>query len=459
MKLGGRVLKSMVLVNQVKLVTQTRDKLIGAIDDENIGLYCGSLGDYDDGNEITVASINTVEKTTPFLHLLIIDEAHNAENSLVYQNFILRLREKNPNLKIVRFTATPFTASGGYIFGQDKEIKRITYRKTLKEMIAAGFIVDPIFQSTKEGFDTSKLRKRKGDFVQKDVEKLSKDQEKIKLQVADALPRLSGRNKIVWSCTCIEHAELVQEEISKYEAATIIHSKLKKGEQKLNIDEFEKGSVRHITSVTMVSEGYDYDAIHAIVNMRPMRSPVLYVQLCGRGLRLFPGKKDCLFLDYGEVVEALGHPNNPVVNDPKSKANKAEKKAIICPSCEHFIFLPASHCKNCAYELYKEETKPVDRTKKLTTTAGNHTFNNKLKKEDTIKLMQWTIEDDYVSRAGNKCLKITYMTLLNTYIDYIKIGTYAHKQFVEEQSIYKRCPVKIKIERDGKWTNVTKRFY
>ena len=459
MRSKDRNLKAMILVNQVKLVTQTRDKLIGAIDEENIGLYCGSLGDYDSGSEITVASINTVEKITPFLHLLIIDEAHNAENSATYQNFIKRLRTANPNLKIVRFTATPYTAQSGYIFGKDKEIKRITYRKTLQEMIGAGFIVEPIFQSTKEGFDTSKIRKRRGEFILKDLEKISKDQEKIRLQVADALPRLSGRKKVVWSCTCIEHAELVQKEISIYEAATTIHSKLKSGEQRLNIQEFEEGSVRHITSVTMVSEGYDFEAIDAIVCMRPTRSPVLYVQLCGRGLRLFPGKKNCLFLDYGEVVENLGHPNNPVVNDPNKKSNKAEKKAIICPACEHFVFLPAKDCRQCGYEFFKEERDPVDRTKKLTTTAGEHKFTNKLKKEDVVELMQWSIDDKYVSRAGNECIKITYMTLLNTYTEYIKKGTFVHKRFLEEQATYNRCPVKIKIERDGKWTNVTRRFY
>lgn len=459
MRLQKRTLKSMVLVNQVKLVTQTQDKLSDAIDGENIGLYCGSLGDYNSGSEITVGSINSIEKITPFIHLLIIDECHNAENSATYQNFIIRLRKANPNIKIVRFTATPYTAQTGYIYGKDKDIKRISYRKTLKEMIAMNFIVEPIFQATKEAFDTSKLRKRRGEFVLKDLEKLSKDKEKISAQVSDALSRLSGRNKIVWSCTCIEHAEDVQQEISKYEPATTIHSKLKRAEQRLNIQEFENGSVRHITSVTMVSEGYDYAAIDAIVCMRPTRSPVLYVQLIGRGLRLFPGKKNCLFLDFGDVVESLGHPNNPAVNDPNKKANKAEKQAVICPACEHFIFLPASCCKECGYEFYKEEQKKRETTKKLTWNATEHQFTEKLTKTQVVKLLAWEIDDKYVSKAGNKCLKISYQTLMNTYFEWIKIDSFAHMDFTKEQNIYNRPPVSIQVERDGKWTNVTKRFY
>lgn len=461
MKSKGREFKSMVLVNQVKLVTQTQEKLQGAIEADHIGLYCGTLGDYDQSNSITVASINTVEKTTPFIHLLIIDEAHNADNSATYKNFINRLRKANPNLKIVRFTATPYTASGGYIFGKDKDIKRITYRKTLQNMIDMNFIVEPIFQSTKEAFDTSKVRKRRGEFIFKDLEKLTGDEAKIARQVDDALSRLNGRKKVVWSCVSIEHAQKVQAEISRFESATIIHSKLTRSEQKLNIEEFEEGSVRHIVSVTMVSEGYDFPGIDAIVCMRPTRSPVLYVQLVGRGLRLFPGKENCLFLDYGQVVENLGHPNDPVVNDPKSKTKTTvESKILICPSCFHYIFLPARACRSCGYSLVAEdEQEKKEHAKSLTTTARSYNFNTKLKREDVIEIMGWNIDENYISKAGNACLKIEYRTLLNTYTQWIKKGTYPHKIFEKERETYKRPPVKIKIEQNGKWANVTARYY
>lgn len=458
MKSVGREFNSMILVNQVKLVTQTKEKLELAIDENEIALHCGSLNQYGK-KEITVASIDTIYKESLFLNLLIIDECHNADNSKTYSRFIENCRKMNPNLKIVRFTATPFTASGGYIFGEEKPLKRITYRKTLDDMIEMKYIVEPIFSSTKESFDTSKLRKRNGDFLLKDLSELSQDRDKTRRQVVDALSRLSGRKKVVWSCISIEHAEIVQEEISRFESATIIHSKLKKHEQRLNIDEFENGDVRHISSVTMVSEGYDFPGIDAIVCLRPTRSPVLYVQLVGRGLRLFPGKKNCLFLDYGNVCENLGHPNNPAVKDPKKKSEtkKVEKQVIICPSCFHYVFLPAKECKQCGYEFIKEEKR--ENAKNLTVKAKSYNFTKDRKLNNVVDVIGMDIDPSYISKAGNECWKVTYRTLMNTYVQFFKKGTYHHKKFNEEMRRYNSPPKKIKIEKDGKWINVIERFY
>ena len=105
-------LKACVLVNQVKLVTQTQDKLKLAIDETKTGLVCGSLGEQNDQAAITVASVQTISRATQRFDVLIIDEAHNADNSSTYSNYIDRLKVTNPKLKIVRFTATPFTTQG-----------------------------------------------------------------------------------------------------------------------------------------------------------------------------------------------------------------------------------------------------------------------------------------------------------------------------------------------------------
>ena len=52
-------------------------------------------------------------------------------------------------------------------------------------------------------------------------------------------------------------------------------------------------------SVTVMgnTEGFDQPAISCVTIARPTRSPVLYTQMAGRGLRLHPGKTDCLILD------------------------------------------------------------------------------------------------------------------------------------------------------------------
>jgi ATP-dependent helicase IRC3 len=47
----------------------------------------------------------------------------------------------------------------------------------------------------------------------------------------------------------------------------------------------------------LLTEGFDFPEIAALVIARPTLSPSLYLQMLGRGTRLAAGKKDCLVLD------------------------------------------------------------------------------------------------------------------------------------------------------------------
>ena len=335
----------------------------------------------------------------------------------------------------------------GYIYGEDKPNKVIDFKRTMSQMILENYIVRPIFKATKEAFDTSKLRTKRGEYIARDVEKLSLDEKKVRLQVEDALSKLGKRKKIIWACTCIKHAEIVQKEIQRFEDCAIIHSKLNKKERERNINSFEKENVRHITSVTMVAEGYDYPAIDAIVLMRPTRSPVLWVQIVGRGLRLFPGKKDCLVLDYGEVVENLGHPNDPVVL--KKSKGKGEKQVIICPQCEEINFLPVSNCRDCGHEFFKEKLGPRKVTKNLTLDAALYEFNEKEKLEIECDILSMSLKKDHVSKSGNQCWEVTYTTMQGQMKQWFKIGTKWQKEFERDFNLMGR-PKKVIAEKKGK---------
>lgn len=443
-------LKAQVLVNQVKLVKQTQEKLHYALEENHVSLYCGSIGEYDNTAAVTVGSVQSVSKTTPFLNLLIIDECHNADNSPTYKNYIARLKKANPKLKIVRFTATPYTVFG-YIYGDDKPNKVIDFRRTMNQMIDNNYIVEPVFKSTTEAFDVSKLRLKRGEYIMRDVEKLSLDEEKVADQVEDALKKLSGRNKIVWACTCIKHAEIVQREVLKYEDCSIIHSKLNETEKLFNMKKFEEGDCRHIASVTMVAEGYDYPAIDAIVAMRPTRSPVLYAQLIGRGLRLFPGKENCLFLDYGEIVENLGHPNDPVVI--KKSRGKQEKQAIMCPQCMELNFLPVGKCRDCGFEFFKEKKGPKKFAKSLTTTSSDPRFNKDLNLEKELEVLDLSINKSYISKAGNLCWEVTYITMQGALKQWFKVGTGFYDNFRRDYNLMGK-PKRVIAEKNGRYYRV-----
>jgi ATP-dependent helicase IRC3 len=63
------------------------------------------------------------------------------------------------------------------------------------------------------------------------------------------------------------------------------------------LQRLRSGTTRVLTNVNLLTEGYDEPAIDTIIVARPTRSRVLYLQVVGRGLRPYPGKRDCLIID------------------------------------------------------------------------------------------------------------------------------------------------------------------
>ncbi|KAJ1974308.1 DEAD DEAH box helicase [Dimargaris xerosporica] len=59
-----------------------------------------------------------------------------------------------------------------------------------------------------------------------------------------------------------------------------------------------------LINCAILTEGTDIPAIDCIVMARPTRSAVLYQQMVGRGLRLAPGKTDCLIIDLVDVLRS-----------------------------------------------------------------------------------------------------------------------------------------------------------
>ena len=55
--------------------------------------------------------------------------------------------------------------------------------------------------------------------------------------------------------------------------------------------------MRALVNCMVLTEGFDEPSIDAIYMARPTKTKVLYTQCIGRGLRLWPGKDDCIIVD------------------------------------------------------------------------------------------------------------------------------------------------------------------
>jgi hypothetical protein len=95
------------------------------------------------------------------------------------------------------------------------------------------------------------------------------------------------------------------------------------------------GRIRVLSSVSVISEGFDAPSISCVVLLRPTHSRGLYVQQVGRGLRSFgaggAAKRDCLVLDFAESTMRHGPVTRPiesVLDSPRDGASDASAQAV-----------------------------------------------------------------------------------------------------------------------------------
>jgi len=405
-----------VLMGRVDLVSQTEKVFREFLNPNLVGVWCGSLG-RKEINKVIVTSIQSADVTKlPVPNLIIIDEVHRLnQESGSYSRFIKHTMKENPKAKLVGFTATPFRESG-LIYGENKTFKEIVYRKTMVEMISLGFLVPPVLKGSENEFDVSKLRVQAGEYRQDDVDALVRDRELCELQVKDALKRMIGRQTVAWACANIEHCNMVADVIMNYgETVTTVHSKLNKYNREKNLGAFLGGQVNHVSFVSILSEGFDYPPIDCIVLMRPTRSPALYVQTVGRGLRPSRAKPNCLVLDYGQVIKTLGPLDNPRIHRTgRNTLEDAIDDIKECPKCHTYIKCGVPECTECSYEWPKKPIEPPP--DKLDRKAYFGGILSKDIEPEVYKSSKAHISL-YTSKKGNECIKITYLPsdLVSTY--------------------------------------------
>jgi len=112
---------------------------------------------------------------------------------------------------------------------------------------------------------------------------------------------------------------------SNFIANLDIKLKLAEKERKRIIADYKLGKFKYLVNVAVLTTGFNVPDIDCLCFMRPTRSPVLYIQTTGRGVRPVYSegfdlntqegrldsiansiKKDCMIVDFGGVIDELG---------------------------------------------------------------------------------------------------------------------------------------------------------
>ena len=102
--------------------------------------------------------------------------------------------------------------------------------------------------------------------------------------------------------------------------------------------------------------GFNVPDIDALIVLRPTKSTGLHVQMMGRGMRTFAGKKDCLVLDLTDNILEHG-PLDKIKVKRGSDGDEIETAPQKeCPECHSPCNIAARECPECGHEFEFDDT-------------------------------------------------------------------------------------------------------
>ncbi len=337
--------KILVLAHVKELVAQNHDKYRAY--GLEAGIYAAGLKQKDSRHPVTFASVQSAARNLADFaaqySLLIIDECHRVSGAAdsQYGRIIQQLRQHNPGLKVLGLTATPYRLGLGWIYryhhhgfvrpGSDSPFVSCIYELPLRYMIRHGHLTPPsLVDAPIAQYDFSGLTPdRHGEYSERAVNELLVRHPRVTRAICEQIEALAAtRQGVMIFAATVDHAR----EISGYLPATdtaLVTGATPGPERDRLIARFKQRQLKFLVNVAVLTTGFDAPHVDLIAILRPTQSVSLYQQIVGRGLRLAPGKEDCLVVDYAGNGFDLFYPE---VGTPKPNRD-SEPVQVFCPLC------------------------------------------------------------------------------------------------------------------------------
>jgi DNA repair protein RadD len=325
--------------------------------------------------------VNSIEKFGDKFAAVVIDEAHGVTPTI--KKIVGHMKEKNPKIRIIGLTATPYRRGSGYIYeidengnyiGEDETknpfFKKLICRVTAPFLIEQGYLTEPI-ADVKEGYDTSGLEmSRTNKFTAESIERAFEGQgRKTALIVGQVVSHSIGKMGVMIFASTVQHAKEVMASLPP-DLSRIVTCDTPKSDRKKIIDSFKEMKFKYLVNVSVLTTGFDAPHVDVIAVLRATESASLFQQIIGRGLRLHEDKKNCLILDYAENIARHNLEDDlfsPTITVPGGGSAKMiiEAKCETCGTVNEFSGRPnkddLGHDENGYFvDLTKKRVKSED---------------------------------------------------------------------------------------------------
>lgn len=279
---------------------------------------------------VQVASIQTLlaRDKRPPAELVIWDECHHVPSDTYTQ-----LLSCYPSAFVVGLTATPERSDGRPLGDMFAEMVVAT---KYSELIAAGHLVDCKVYQPSELLGTNEV---------------AQDPVKAYRELAD------GRLSFAFAPRIERCEELAEQFRDVGIESGVVSAGMAAGDREQMLRRFRRGEIRILWSVYALTEGVDVPEASAIILARGCGHAGMYLQMCGRVLRPFPGKDHALLIDLCGATLLHGLPTEDREYSLEGEAIRRTSKSElrVCPSCGATIEIYQRTCPECGFVVPKRE--------------------------------------------------------------------------------------------------------
>lgn len=299
--------KVIVLTHRIELCRQTSATL------KNLGIK----------NRVIDSSTKTVEKDTTSCYvamvetlknriregqidpgeigLVIIDEAHH--------NSFHKLLDKFTSAFVIGVTATPF--SSDVSLPMRKNYRELILGESIASLIEQGYLAKP--KTWRYDVELNTLIKgTHGDYTVSSSDELYASPAMLELLLHAYEAHSKNKKTLIFNNGIFSSRKVCQVFTDAGYAIKHLDNKTPAAERAEILDWFKKTKQAILTSVSILTTGFDEPSVQTVILNRATSSLTLYHQMIGRGSRRLPQKKTFTIIDLGNNVDRFGPWEIPV---------------------------------------------------------------------------------------------------------------------------------------------------
>ncbi|WP_263170648.1 DEAD/DEAH box helicase [Streptomyces sp. SCSIO ZS0520] len=293
-QLGGH--RALVIAHREELLAQAAAKLRAVDPQLRVGIVKAERDEHQDA-DVIVASVQTLavlkrREAIRDIGLIIVDECHHAA-ARTYMEVLDYFGAWN-GVPTAGFTATMTRTDGGLA----EVWEEVVFTLDILDMITDGYLCDVRGKRiTVDTLNLDTVRTRNGDLVEGQLGKALEDSGALEAIAGAYRDHAADRPGVVFTPTVATAKAAAAALRAVGITAAPVWGDMPRDDRRAALAQFEAGDVQVLTNCMVLTEGFDAPHTSCIVIARPTKSPGLYVQMAGRGLRPAPGKRDALLLD------------------------------------------------------------------------------------------------------------------------------------------------------------------